>query len=172
MADFIDTVNFLEIQNAKQGTKAESRLRDLEGKADYLKKKTGYEPSSWYEFKEQLPKDKTNHVGNALMGAGIGTAAMVGLASAGFMPFVPAILIGVVIGGLFGSYHETENTSRARQVDAYEKYLSEFEQSKGRSRAQQNSLMHEFDRIGAQESKFAQQLDHEREKPCSCGRGK
>jgi hypothetical protein len=176
MSDLLHAVNFLEIQNAKDGNRNEARLRDLEGKAHYLSKKTGSDPLSWYEFTQEVPPEKPRYMQNASIGAVIGMALGVGatliippLAAA----TVPALLTGGVVGGLVGGYHATENTSRAKQVDAYEQYLTQFEQTKGHGLGvRHDGLMQEFERIAAAENRFASQIKKEREaekaKDCGC----
>ncbi len=175
MVDLIDAVNFLEIQNTKGGNRNEARLRDLEGKAQYLAKKTGHEPVSWYEFTREVPPEKPSYLSNTAIGAGIGGLALAGISFAtGGLTLLP-VLSGVIVGGLLGGYHKTENTSRAQQVDAYEQYLNQFEaaQARGLSHEQtMDDVAAQLERIDNNQVGFVQNLESERkkEKKC-CGKG-
>lgn len=177
--DLIDAVNFLEIQNTKSGNRNESRLRDLEGRASYIAKKTGDQPISWYEFTRSVPAAKPSTLRNFTAGAMIGMGIAAGIAAGAaflFPPLAaaigPALITGGIFGGLLGGYHNTENTSRGKQVDAYEQYLNQFEQAKSQELGADSGLAAQFERIAERENQFAANLRTQREKEeCSC-RGK
>lgn len=180
MSELLNAINFLEIQNTKGGNRNEARLRDLEGRAQFLAKKTGQEPVSWYEFTREVPPEKPKTFANAAIGAGIGAVVLGGFAAAtgGTALVLYPALSGAVLGGLLGGYHKTENTSRSRQVDAYEQYLSQFEsaQSLGINK-EPSGLNTQFNRIHNQEAQFTEALVAQREAEkkdhgCGCGKGK
>jgi hypothetical protein len=170
MVDLIDAVNFLEIQNTKGGNRNEARLRDLEGKAKFLAKQTGQEPVSWYEFTRAVPPEKPNYLSNAAIGAGLGGLALASVAAVAALPFTPVVVSGVIVGGLLGGYHKTENTSRAHQVDAYEQYLNQFEASGLGIQRKMDGLNMEFHPQENAQTQFAETLKNEREaNKTACG---
>lgn len=136
MGELIDVVNFLEIQNSKTANNNSDKLHDLIGQANFIAASSGRSPMSWYEFKQQVPENQPNYMSNALIGAGAGAAVLAGL-SAVFPPLglgvAASALTGAIFGGLLGGYTQTHNTSRGKQLDAYEHYLNEFEMAGARS---------------------------------------
>lgn len=173
MGELLNAVNFLEIQNAKTGSKAEATLRDLEGYSNYIAKKTGETPVSWYEFSQTQESQKPNYLKNIAVGAGVGAAALGAIALTGVLGpiLVPALGSGAILGGLFGGYHNTENSTRAKQVNAYADYLKTFEQTHGHGKGiglVHDGIADEFQRIGAAESRFAQQVKERKEQECGC----
>lgn len=131
MGDILNAFNFLEIQNAKRADRNQDLLQDMQGRAEYLRNATGEAPISWYEFQREVPKPEPAYGRNILMGAGIGGALLGGVALVFSAPVLGLLASGAVVGGLLGGYHETQNDSRAAQLEAYNNYLDHFETSHG-----------------------------------------
>jgi hypothetical protein len=125
--DFWGMWNSFAIDNTNTGVRNEARLTDLRDRASYLAKKTGQEPTSWYEFKQHQPpeRQKPKGIGSLLLGAAVG-----GLIGALFFPIaVITVPVGIVVGGIVGvNGWSTESTRRASTINNYEAYLDGFEQ--------------------------------------------
>jgi hypothetical protein len=132
-----DLINFLKISDVDRGAKNEEHLSDLRDRAHHIGKKTGYEPMSWYEFKQSTPREEPRTVTNMLLGGAIGLA--IGMAI-GLIPGMQALLLplalsGTLLGGALGAFTDTENTRRDALVNKYEDYLNQFEASEGKEHA-------------------------------------
>jgi len=133
MSDF-DFVNFLMIDDVGRSTKNNEHLQDLRDRAAHLAKVTGQEPVSWYEFKQNIPKEEGHNVRNAIIGAAIG----VGIGAL-FLNPVLAVSLGFT-GGALGAFNNTENRRRDTLVRKYEAYLDGFEASVGRGRGMSQGM--------------------------------
>lgn len=122
-----DLINFMKISDVDRGSKNLEHLGDLRDRADFLARKTGYEPLSWTEFRQSTPREEPKTVINMVLGSTIGLA--VGLAiGLAFPPLLfPLALSAALIGGAAGMFSDTENTRRNKLVAKYEDYLDGFE---------------------------------------------
>jgi len=134
MSDF-DLINFLMIDDVGRSTKNNEKLQDLRDKADFLAKKTGQEPVSWYEFQQNVPKEEPHSVRNLGIGAaiGMGLGALVGGGIG--MVAAPAIVSLGFLGAIMGAFSDTQNRRRKDLVEKYETYLNAFEKTGGLGRA-------------------------------------
>jgi hypothetical protein len=160
----LDIINFMMIDDVNRSTKNHQLLTDLQGKAQYLAKKTGAEPMSWYEFQQMSPKEEPKTLRNLALGAVMG--ALIGAGIGLFAPpLLPAFaLAGAFLGGVGGAFSSTENSRRSNQVKGYEKYLNEFEVSYERGVFPQQQLPtpepqegKNVERLRTQEAKVAEQ---------------
>jgi hypothetical protein len=130
-----DLINFMMISDVDRGSKNMEHLNDQRDRANFIAKKTGYEPVSWYEFKQSMPREEPKTVANMVLGSTIGLA--VGLAiGIAFPPILfPLAISAAMIGGAAGAFTDTENTRRNKLVEKYKDYLDGFEALAGKEQA-------------------------------------
>ena len=129
----------------------QTRMIELQGRAEHVAKVTGKAPLNWYEFKQEQEVGKKERKNGLLVAllfgvVGAGIMGIMGMFLAGGLfaatstiaPLIPVVmaLAGGMIGGTIGATSKPlEYGDRRPLLDKYENYLNEFEQSAGRGRA-------------------------------------
>ncbi len=135
MADIIDNINTIRLDNVANSNRNMSERLDIEGRARYLEEQHGARVMNWYEFNRANPppKEKSRFV-QMIQTAGI--ASVIGVVAAlGFgaitastAPFVPVITGAVAMGLMFGLIHDQKPRIQEEQKQRYNGYLDQVEQ--------------------------------------------
>ncbi len=113
-------------------------LSDQRDRAEYLAKKIGHEPTSWYEFSQSNASPKRSLALRTTVGVAIGAMVGVGakliaskyFSSIGSMGSVAIIGGTSTVGGLLGGLSAIEEEGpRQELINKYKLYLDDFERS-------------------------------------------
>jgi hypothetical protein len=168
----MDYVNYMMIEDARLTTANQQALTDIQGKADYIAKKSGQTPISWYEFQQENPPEKKPLLPEVIKGSALGAVLglAVGAVVATTFSFVAAPLLlltalGAFLGGAAGALGQSDAVARQGQIEKYGRYIDQFAQDVSRAPAKHHSVEHEPQQEhahGAVKGKYTQQIVNER----------
>ena len=167
----MDYLNYMMIADTRLTNANQQALTDLQGKADYIAKKSGQTPVSWYEFQQENPPEKKpllpEVAKGSAMGAVLGLAVGAVLAFAFSMaaPLLAFAALGAAVGGASAVFTQSDAAIRQGQIEKYSRYIDQFAQEVSRAPAKHHSVEHEPQQEhahGEVKGKYTQQVVNER----------
>ncbi len=144
--------SLMESDAAERGVRNLQRLMDVRDRADELRA-AGVAVPTLREFEKAHPVEKPSLFSSIAKGAANGAAVAAAFFAVGALifdaPVFAAIglgsLVGIVLGGIAGTFEQSKIADHGRLVDAYAKHIEALEHAPAPAHAQESSVAYRTD---------------------------